>query len=238
MEVIPVIDLKGGAVVRARGGRRDAYAPLQSRLSATSAPRDVVLGLLAFHRFRTIYAADLDAIEKVGDHEDTLRALCAAFPQVNFWVDAGLADAAGARAWLARHKRATLVLGSETLADAAALADLKGEPRLVLSLDFEGDRFLGPPLLLATRALWPARAIVMSLASVGAGAGPDFARLAALRRAGDTALYAAGGVRGPGDLADLARSGAAGALVASALHDGQLSEANLAAAAENEVEKA
>ncbi len=35
-------------------------------------------------------------------------------------------------------------------------------------------------------------------------------------------LFAAGGVRGPEDLAQLAQEGISGALVASALHDGRI----------------
>jgi phosphoribosylformimino-5-aminoimidazole carboxamide ribotide isomerase len=230
MHVIPVIDLKGGAVVRARRGRRQSYALVETRLASSSRPLDVVAGFLALHPFRTVYAADLDAIEGRGDHGGVVAALSAAFPQVTFWVDAGVADAAGARGWLARHGRETLALGSETLAGPMVLAELKDEPRLILSLDFDGDRFVGPPLILATPALWPSRAIVMTLGRVGGGGGPDLERLAALRRAGDAALYAAGGVRGPDDLADLARAGVQGVLVASALHDGLLTGADLAAA--------
>ena len=62
MEVIPVIDLKGGAVVRARLGLRQSYAPIVTTLARTSAPLDVVAGLLTIHPFRTVYIADLDAI--------------------------------------------------------------------------------------------------------------------------------------------------------------------------------
>ncbi len=230
MHVIPVIDLKGGAVVRARLGRRETYAPIETPLAATSAPFDIVAGLLALHPFRTIYAADLDAIERRGDHADNLQALGAAFPQVAFWVDAGVADAAQARAWLSRCERHILVLGSESLKDEAPLAALKGEERMILSLDFSGDRFLGPPAVLAAPELWTPRVIAMTLGRVGGDAGPDFDRLASLRRAGGAALYAAGGVRGPDDLAALARLGVAGALVASALHDGRLTARELAAA--------
>jgi uncharacterized protein related to proFAR isomerase len=36
MEIIPVIDLKGGLVVRARMGQRDRYRPIETPLSPTS----------------------------------------------------------------------------------------------------------------------------------------------------------------------------------------------------------
>ena len=61
---IPVIDLKGGVVVRARHGDRASYRPIETPLSRTSEPLDVVAGLLSLHPFRTLYVADLDAIER------------------------------------------------------------------------------------------------------------------------------------------------------------------------------
>jgi phosphoribosylformimino-5-aminoimidazole carboxamide ribotide isomerase len=96
-------------------------------------------------------------------------------------------------------------------------------------LDFRGDVFQGPPELLARPDLWPPRIIVMTLARVGGGAGPDLERLAAIRRAaGPRDVLAAGGVRDRADLDALQAAGAAGALVASALHDGRITGADLA----------
>jgi phosphoribosylformimino-5-aminoimidazole carboxamide ribotide isomerase len=229
MEVIPVIDLMGGAVVRARLGRRDSYAPIETRLSATSAPLDVVAGLLALHPFGAIYVADLDAILARGDHDNVVRALADAFPKVGFWVDVGVADAARARSWLSRHSRNTLVLGSESLQSPVTLEQHATEKRIILSLDFLGDSFLGPAALLAAQHLWPPRVIVMTLSRVGADAGPDLDRLSSIMQTTDARIYAAGGVRGPADLDALARRGAHGVLVASALHDGLLTGADLAA---------
>lgn len=231
MEVIPVIDLKGGAVVRARLGQRDAYAPISTPLAATSAPVDVVAGLLTLYPFPTIYVADLDAIESRGGHAQSLDALNAAFPGVTFWADAGVSHAEEARSWLDRHPRAHLVLGSETLQNLAPLEELGKEDRVLLSLDFRGETFLGPEALCAAPHLWPTRVIVMALARVGGNAGPDMDLLAAIgARAPEAMVYAAGGLRGPSDLLRLTQAGVRGALVASALHDGQLSGADLIAA--------
>ena len=260
MRVIPVIDLMGGVVVRARGGARETYRPIETPLSPTAQAADMVAGLLRLHPFDTIYAADLDAIEGRGGHDALLAELEARFPQVVFWVDRGTATLAAAQKWLAARDRGppgpplrreneaghgaaaradrevrdpgtSLVIGSESQTDLALLRALGQNPRIVLSLDFRGDVFLGPPELLATPALWPQRVIVMTLARVGGGAGPDVERLAAIvATAGGRAIFAAGGLRDAGDLAVLEQAGAAGVLVASALHDGRLGAACLAPA--------
>lgn len=228
MHIIPVIDLKGGDVVRAQRGMRHLYAPIETPLSPTSRPADIVAGFLALHDFREIYIADLDAIEARGNHSAAIQALEAAFPTVTFWLDAGIGDATEARACLGAY-RGDLVLGSETLRDAAALAALGSDPRLLLSLDFRAAAYQGPAELYNDARLWPARVIVMSLARVGSQAGPDLDRLQEfVAKAADRhSVYAAGGLRGAEDLAALAAAGVCGVLVASALHDGRLDAAML-----------
>ncbi len=229
--IVPVLDLKGGQVVHARAGDRSRYLPVQSKLAAGSEPRAVLDGLLSLAPFRRVYIADLDAIEGRGDHRGHIGELARHYPTVAFWLDAGFAGAAEAAAALAEG--ATPVLGSESLPDEQALIEAVrrlGTAKCVLSLDYRGERFVGPAAIEARPELWPDQVIAMTLSRVGGGAGPDTTRLAALRRiAGARHLFAAGGVRDAADLDRLAAMGLAGVLVASALHDGRLTAAALAA---------
>jgi phosphoribosylformimino-5-aminoimidazole carboxamide ribotide isomerase len=222
MEIIPVIDLKGGTVVHARLGRRDLYRPIESPLARSSDPVDVADGLLSVHPFATLYVADLDAIGGTGDNRAALARLKHEFPRVALWVDSGIADVEVAADWL-RQDIGHLVLGTETQRDTAVVARFCGDARVVLSLDFRGAELQGPPTLLAETDIWPQRVIVMTLDRVGSHAGPDLDRLRAVKATGARrAVYAAGGVRDAGDLRALARNNIAGALVASSLHDGRL----------------
>jgi len=229
MEIIPVLDLKGGVVVRARMGERHLYAPIATPLAASSDPLDVARGLFAVHPFATLYVADLDAIEGRGGNGAALQRIRQACPGVSLWVDNGIADASAAARWLDTGL-GSLVLGSETQADAALVRSLAADDRVILSLDFRGTDFQGPPAILDEPSIWPARVIAMTLGRVGSGAGPDVDRLAAVRRiAAGRRIYAAGGVRDVADLAALARAGTAGALIATALHDGRLGRAEIEA---------
>jgi len=225
-----VIDLKGGVVVHARRGDRARYRPIETPLSPTAAPLDIVGGLMALHPFRRLYIADLDAIGGTGDNRADVVAIKRDFPALDLWVDRGIASAEAARAWLAGGL-GPVVLGSESVRDLdtvlAAIAT--GGEGAVLSLDFRGEDFQGPRAILDQPASWPRRVIAMTLAKVGSGEGPDSARLAAIKAlAGDRAVYAAGGVRDGGDLQALRRAGIAGALVATALHDGRIDARALA----------
>ena len=69
MQVIPVLDLKGGLVVHARMGAREQYRPIRTPLSPTSNPIDVARGLLSVYPFSSFYIADLDAIAGAGNND-------------------------------------------------------------------------------------------------------------------------------------------------------------------------
>ena len=231
MQIIPVIDLKGGEVVLAKRGERQSYRPVCSPLCDSSAPESVVRAFRSLHHFPRLYIADLDAISGVGDNLAVVERLKWGFPDLALWVDNGLSDTESVLGWVDRGLGA-LVLGSESQTGPETLEALREsatEGRIVLSLDFRGDAFQGPPEILREAELWPADILVMTLARVGSALGPDEARLAAIqRRAGERHVFAAGGVRGLEDLRRLEAMGVAGALIASALHDGRLDRRALA----------
>jgi phosphoribosylformimino-5-aminoimidazole carboxamide ribotide isomerase len=228
MQVIPVLDLMGGVVVHARMGEREQYRPIRTPLSSTSDPIDVARGLLSIYPFSDFYIADLDAIADAGNNDAALAKLKAEFPHSTFWVDNGVADGASAERWLDADL-GHLVLGSETQKDEALLRRLSKDDRVVLSLDYRGDDFVGPEALLSNVDAWPSRVIAMTLARVGSGMGPDWERLQAIKNAGcGRHVYAAGGMRNADDLTALADKGIAGALVASCLHSGALTGAQVA----------
>lgn len=219
----------GGRVVHARRGDRASYRPLQSAVTPSSDPLEVVAALLAVAPFRAVYAADLDAILGRGDHRATLRGLGERFPALAVWLDAGFSDAAQLEPWLAANTSIVPVIGSETLPSLEALAALlRRAPHAMLSLDMRQEQPLGPAALFADPRLWPQHVIVMSLDRVGAGQGPALARLRATRtQAPGKHLIAAGGVRDARDLQTLEAIGVHAVLLASAIHDGSLDRATL-----------
>lgn len=229
MEVIPVIDLKGGVVVHARRGERHLYRPIETPLARGADPLAIVAGLLSLHTFAALYIADLDAISGGAGNGAAIKRINREFPHLALWVDSGIGVLDRARAWLSRDI-GHLVLGSETLAAIETAAALADDPRVVLSLDFRGPELQGPPGLLGNATAWPRRVIAMTLDRVGSHAGPDLERLGAIKNlAGRREVFAAGGVRDAADLRALAQASIAGALVATSLHDGRITSADLKA---------
>lgn len=235
LELLPVLDLMGGVVVRARAGERACYAPIESPLAAGSAPATLLAALLERSGAHAAYLADLDAIMHGKPQTGLVRELLSSFPEVSLWLDGGfcsLDDGLAMAAQLgeagtrrragqaaARAARLLPVLGSESLQACSDLSRGRAAGACVLSLDFGPEGFRGDPDWLARPALWPRQVIVMTLARVGMAQGPDLQRLEdCRRRAGTRRVYAAGGVRGPQDIRALEALGIAGALVATALH--------------------
>lgn len=230
LQLIPVIDLKGGRVVHARRGARDTYAPIRSTLATGAQPVEIATALLRLHPFQTLYLADLDAIQRRGDNLGAIEAIHAAFPAVELWVDAGIANLTAYSAWRA-HGLGRAVIGTECMPETALIdVLLSGDHgwNPILSLDFGATGPLGPAELFERPDPWPKDVIAMTLARVGSDVGPDAKTLAAIiALAGDRRVHAAGGIRGLDDLALVHGLGAAGALIASSLHDGRLRAADL-----------
>ena len=228
--VIPALDLKDGAVVHAKAGDRAQYRPVESPFGAPDDPVAIARGLLAVTGSPSLYIADLDAISGTGNHFELVRGLSDALPGVTVWIDAGFSDVADCAFWLPLG--ATLVIGSESLPAVDNWREIHGAfgESVVLSLDFGTDGSRGPEPLFSDPALWPRRLIAMDLTRVGADTGPNVDRLKSIVDAADgCAVFAAGGVRNLDDLSALATLQAQGALLATALHSGAITQKEIAA---------
>jgi phosphoribosylformimino-5-aminoimidazole carboxamide ribotide isomerase len=230
MRVVPVIDLKDGTAVHAVRGERERYRPVRDD------PLSLARGFRAELGLDELYVADLDAIAGAGGNAAVIRALASG---ARAMVDAGICEPERARELLELGVHG-VVVGTETLPGPDALDRLLVEvPELVLSIDLRDGRTISPdpqlaglPALDAVAALHRAglrEAIVLDLARVGSGAGPDVGLIAEIHAAfPDLELLAGGGVRDAGDLRALGDAGAAGALVATALHGGVIGPRELA----------
>lgn len=234
MQIIPVLDIKGGVVVRGIAGRRSEYRPIVSRLTASTSPLEVAEAFRRHFHFSELYLADLDAI--AGAPPNT--ALYASLQERGFrlWVDAGVRESIRATL-LADVGVNRIVLGLETIHGPDILTDCRsqlGADRLIFSLDLKAGKPLGDlsawqsddVLGIAEEAIACGiqRLLVLDLARVGVseGTGTDeLCRRLAVSHP-DLQLIAGGGIRSQADIDHLAACGVAWVLVASALHDGRL----------------
>lgn len=246
MRVIPVIDLLGGHVVRGMGGRRDEYRPIQSSLVPGSEPALVATVLKERFQLPRMYVADLDSIMGGMRDVSSWRVIAAAGWELT--IDAGLrtADEVVSLAEMLRKEFRTgeFVIGLESfrsLADLAELArsrsvdmnqavfslDMKAGVPLTQDPDWRGASPL--ELMSEVHCCGIRRVIVLDLADVGSGQGTSTLPFVGQFRAHfpELEIIAGGGVRGLADLQQLKTVGTNAALVASALHDGRLTPAEV-----------
>jgi HisA/HisF family protein len=251
MRIIPVLDIKGGIVVHARRGRRADYEPLRSPLVDGCEPVAVARALCAAARTSSLYVADLDALAGAPVDVATPAAL-SAVAELWIDAGATTIERALAlvRAGAARNVIGTESLGSAPPGDVSQFtargwrwnATVRGEhdiaataapPMPVLSVDLRDGRLISRDPDLAGRAAAAAaplaaalgvrEVLVIDLARVGSGSGPPLQAVAELAAAlPGLDVYAGGGVRDDDDLRALEAAGAAGALLATALHEGRV----------------
>jgi HisA/HisF family protein len=239
MRVVGVIDLKDGTAVHAVRGERERYRPVRSVIAGEDGdPLTVARAFRSELGLDELYVADLDAITGAGEHGITIAALA---QEARVMVDAGVSEPERAQALLdlGAHR---VIVGTETLTGPGALErllDALPDGAVVLSIDLRDGHVLSPdpqlaglPALEAITRLYRdglREAIVLDLARVGSGAGLDVGLIAELHAAfPELALFAGGGVRDVDDLRALRDAGAAGALVATALHNGVIGPRELA----------
>jgi len=224
MQIIPVIDLKDGQAVHAQLGHRQRYQPIKSSLCKSSDIFDVIKTFLELYPFDIIYIADLNALTHNGNHLILLNKVLNHFSSITFWIDAGYHQPYK----LFSQINYLPVIGSESCQDRH-LSDINDiDEEFILSLDFSLTQLLGPKAILENPEFWPKQIIIMTLGLVGSNTGPASTMLQNFcSNYPDKKFIAAGGIRNNADLLLLNQMGITHTLVASALHSGTITAANI-----------
>lgn len=239
MNIIPVIDLLNGVVVRGIAGQRARYRPVHSLLAATPDPVVVLRSLQQAFDLHQFYVADLDAIQFQHFNRCVIAELVRC--GVTLMLDRGVRSAHDVQELLDLNVQ-QVVIALETLQQPQDLADLVrqfGAEQLVLSLDLKNGQLQtacvewhgSDPVQLAVQLhqLGLHSIILLDIAAVGTNSGnPTQALCLEIRsRISDVTLITGGGIRNLEDIQQLQQAGSDAVLIASALHDGRLSAADL-----------
>ena len=221
MQIIPVIDIKSGQVVLAQQGQRNSYLALSTPLCRSSQIDDVIHAYSSIYSFTQIYIADLDALMKTGNNHSLINTLFNRYPYLNFMIDSGSVKPLYTPQQV---KQFTPIIATESVGERDLLKLKQGSEDFILSLDFSAqDTQMGESRLYQSSSLWPKRVILMTLGLVGKNSGPDLIKLAHYKQHyPEHDFIAAGGIRHLQDLRQLNEMGIETALVASALHNGNL----------------
>ena len=225
MQIIPVIDLHKGLVVHAVAGNRKNYKAIDSKICTSANPLDVVDGYLSLFNFKSIYVADLDALEQQGDNAETVALVCNKYPNLEIWLDSGTSFINHYLQFGQNNLR--LILSSESISSISVYTSLikqHAEHNFILSLDFKTNKLLGNNDLLKIKTRWPDDVIVLNLNNVGVSKGFKYpTELDSYNLCNDFNIYYGGGIRNAEDIKNLESKGFAGVLISTALHTQTLS---------------
>ena len=243
LSLIPVVDLLDGQVVHAMSGQRSTYQPFQSSQFSFETPCELVRELANQFNPPWVYLADLNAIQSRGNNQGWIRRMSGV--GTRFLIDSGF------RCWqdyveLRRQIPAELewkpVFGTETLESPAELAQAcagemsHGTASFFISIDLKNKQVIQAPgarvdeLKMGSGEyinylldLGFQHLIILDLDSVGTGKS-SFANWTSTRYPEDPSLelFVGGGVRSWQEIDQLKSQGYAGALVASAIHSGEI----------------
>jgi phosphoribosylformimino-5-aminoimidazole carboxamide ribotide isomerase len=230
-DVLPAVDLRGGRVVRLRGG------DFGSETVYGDDPVAVALGLVTAGA-RWIHLVDLDGARDGGQAQgDVLRAILAAIGEgAACEVAGGLRDRTTVASTLAGGA-SRVVVGTAALGRAGFAADLVrtfGGGRVVVALDVRDGQAVGEgwrdgapgvpvePALTRLAGEGVTTFEVTAIDRDGGMAGPDLALLGQLVALDRGRIIASGGIRSVDDLLAVRSLGCTGAIVGRALYDGSL----------------
>ena len=241
MQILPVLDLLKGVVVRGVAGKRSEYRPVVSRLTEAVDALSVARAFREQLGIARLYVADLDAILHQWPNLEIYRTL--AGEGFELLVDAGYRDITAAERVI--DSGATkVIIGLETWPGPIELTQLchqLGTARVIFSLDLMRGAPVGQleswgtadPFAIGCQAVacGLTEMIVLDVAQVGVGNGITTAALCRRlqERFPELAIITGGGVRNAEDLQELAKNGVSGVLIASALHDGRIGVKDIAA---------
>ena len=239
MQIVPVIDVLDGEVVHGRAGNRETYRRIRSQLTESVKPREVLDCLVKATAAKTVYVADLNGLMQRPVQTDVLNQLAEA--GVGRMIDAGIRSADVVKR-LPDAEHVQLVLASESIPSLQALREIiacHSCRRFVFSFDLIDDLLRSPvaewrakPLLELAKIVWDLRVsdwIVLDVRSVGMTTGPTtLARCLDFKRQFSTSrLITGGGVRNLSDLERLKQVDVSDVLLATALHDGSITETDI-----------
>ena len=239
MQIIPVIDIRNGIAVRAVAGQRSQYRAIESQLTTSAEPAEVLMALNTKLNCTACYVADLDAIER--QHLNRCSIAEMARTGVSLIVDAGVKTVEQIEALLEIGVD-RVVLSSESINDFSQLKSMI-EPfdpaSLIFSIDLKNCNLLvsdpcwdGKPPIEMARFVFECglrQLIALDLAAVGTGRGVPTLELCQQIKSllPDITIISGGGVASVKCIEEAVQAGLDGLLIASALHDGRLTKEDL-----------
>lgn len=232
MKIIPVIDILNSIAVHGKKGNRENYLPLKSILSNSINPIELA-NTFEELGFNDLYLADLDSI--LG-HSTNFRI----FDQIgknsnlDLMIDAGISDLIKAQKVLETNV-SQIIIGSETLKNLDFVKqsiDKFGQEKIVISVDYKKGKVVSASKSINSldvisfvnqiAGLGVKKIILLDLGQVGTQYGVDINQIERTLEISKMEILVGGGIKGIKEIEYLREIGISGALIATVLHNGDV----------------
>jgi len=229
--LIFVMDLLDGVVVHAKRGEREKYVPIHrfSSIVTSSDPARVLEAI----KPKEVYIADLNRLMSTGNNRPILKDLRTRNMDLRIMLDYGVKGMEDLKEAIDAEMADKFILGTETISiellEEASKSDMIND--ICISIDLFNNEVLtsdtrmkiDPLQLIKELNKFPVRdVIVLELNRVGTKSGIDFEFLARAVELSEHDILCGGGVRNCEDVHKMAAIGVKGALVATAVHEGDI----------------
>jgi len=239
MRIIPVIDLMKGIVVHGQMGERKKYKPIKSVLCHSADPLTVAYAFEDELQLKELYIADLDAISH-HDYSNLKEILkIKQKTHLNLMLDCGIRSVDDILKFIPSNID-RIIIATETLSELSELNRIVAQvdsSKLIFSIDTKQNKILTDskeiaalsPIALASYGndLGIKECIVLDLSKVGSERGPNITIAKEIVDNVDISVITGGGIRRINDIHYLEENGFAGVLIATALHNGNISQSDL-----------
>ncbi|MBP2029863.1 phosphoribosylformimino-5-aminoimidazole carboxamide ribotide isomerase [Methanohalophilus levihalophilus] len=226
--IVFVLDIYNATVVHAQGGERRNYMPvhINSKVCDTSGVMDVVRTLNP----QEIYVADLNVLQGEMQPEANREAIEKIASMAPTMLDTGIRELEDMDPW--KDFAGNLILGTETCSMETISRICETYPgKSIVSIDRKGGKVLSSSddipedtlaVLEVLNTLDLKDIVYLDLDRVGTGKGVDAHLLGKMNSLSTHNLLLGGGVKNMEDIRILDDIGLAGALVATAVHNGNI----------------
>jgi len=239
MRIIPVIDLLKGIVVHGQMGERKKYKPIQSVLCHSADPLTVAYAFEEKLQLKELYIADLDAIS-IQDYSNLKEILkIKQNTHLNIMLDCGIRSIKDISNVIST-KIDRIIIATETLSGLSEIdriVDQVDQSKLILSIDTMHNKILANskeiaklnPITVAEYGyeLGIQECIVLDLSKVGSEKGPNIIIAKEIVDNVELSVITGGGISRIDDIHFLEENGFAGVLIATALHNGNITQSDL-----------
>lgn len=239
MKIIPVIDILDGVVVHGTEGKRDSYEPIDSILTNSHKPLDIVRIFENKLGTNKLYIADLNSIAYEGNNFQLVEKLSKKC-DAELFLDAGIEKISDLK-YDVFNKVDNIIIATESVKSLDTIKKAKNaykDKNIIVSIDMKKDKIIHnlheninsiEEILNKLIDIGINSFILLDISKVGTMSGLNNKIKDVIKKfsSNEIKFITGGGIRNIKDVQKLEKVNISGLLIASAIHNGNINSENI-----------